>query len=46
MKKKNSFKKSELRELNTDELSILAVLQKDRNIYYESKEDLDGKLYN
>ena len=36
--KKNSFEQSELKELNADELSVLAVLQKDRNILY-SKQD-------
>lgn len=29
----------ELKELNTEELSILAVLQKDRNICFEVSED-------
>jgi hypothetical protein len=36
--KNRSFEKSELEELSADELSILAVLQKDRNILY-SKQD-------
>ena len=48
--KKRSFEKSELEELSTDELSLLAVLQKDRNIFYPEQEEefgcLAGKLYN